>query len=291
MRGAVFAVLLSLAAAIVWPVGASHAQSLAQERLLDSLRRELTDKLQASGKFSSIATTNKTTLKAKTLDGGEFSISLDNMMADIAQKPMLRPEIVDKFVRSMLATIEPGKKAVTREDFIAALRLVIRPRDYLSQLGDGKSSAMPLWRPFAGSALTFVAIDKGERLEIALAGAGKDYGISDDALFDFGREQLRRFLPDIEIEDAAGVRAFTLPDEAYSPSLLLLDEPWAQVEQDFGVGFVVAIPDRNTLLAAPAKNAAQLRKAVELVATSRKTPAMIPELLQRSGAGWSILRR
>jgi hypothetical protein len=284
MRGVLFTFVL-VALLVPGPVG---AQTATQERLYESLRRELTDKLQASGKFSSIAATTKTTLKAKTLDGAEITISIDNMAADVAQKPAQRDEIVAKFVRTMVTSVEPKTAAVTRAEFIASLRVVIRPKDYLAQLTAQKASPGPLWRPFAGNALLFIAIDRGESLEIALIGAGTDHGVSDDEMFELGREQLKRFLSDIETEDAAGVRALSVADEAYSPSLLLLDEPWAKIEKDFGAGFVVAIPDRNTLLAAPAKNAAQLRKAVELVAKSRKTSPMIPELIQRSGSGWVV---
>ncbi len=288
MRGVLFAILVLLLLVPSLLTGGAGAQAIAQERLYESLRRELTDKLQASGKFSSIAATNKATLKAKTLDGTDMTIALENLAADVVQKPIQRPEIVAKFVRMVVASVEPQKTPVTRDAFVASLRVVIRHKDYLDQLLAQKASPGPLLRPFAGPALLFVAIDRGERLEIALAGAGQEHGVSDDALFDFGREQLRRFLTDMETEDASGVRAFTAVDEAYSPSLLLLDEPWAKVEKDFGAGFVVAIPDRNTLLAAPAKNAAQLRKAVELVAKSRKTPAMFPELFQRSGRAWIL---
>jgi hypothetical protein len=278
MRGVVFALLL---VALLVPRLAG-AQTIVQER------RELVDKLQASGKFSAISVTNKTTLKAKTLDGTDLTIAIENMAADIAQNPLQRPEIVNRFVRSMVASVEPQKVPVSRDEFISSLRLVIRPKDYLDQLTAQKGTQNPLWRPFAGTAILLIAIDRGERLEIALSGAGKDHGVADEEMFELGRVQLKRFLADMETEDAAGVRAFTVSDEAYSPSLLLLDEPWAKVEKDFGAGFVVAIPDRNTLLAAPAKNAAQLRKAVELVAKSRKAAPMIPELIQRSGNGWVV---
>ncbi len=283
MRGVLYSVLLVLN--LIVGVG---AQTPIQDRLLESLRRELTDKLQASGRFSSIAVSNKTTLKAKTLDGLDQSIALDSLAADVLQKPTQRTEIVERFVRMLSASAEPQKKPISRDDFVASLRLVIRPKDYLAQLAEQKSLSEPLWRPFAGSALVFVAFDRGERLEIALAGGGKEHDLGDDDIVTLSREQLKRFLPDIETEDAAGVRALTLPDAVYSPSLLLLEEPWAKVEKDFGAGFVVAIPDRNTLLAASARNAAQLRKAVELVAMSRKAAPMIPELLQRSGVRWVV---
>ena len=264
----------------------------AQERLHESVRRELTDKLQASGKFSSIAVTDRTTLKAKTLDGADISISIDNLAGAISAAPERRPDLMARFVRSIVASLEPKPKTVTKEQFIASLRLVVRHLDYvkeISALRDGsKIAAEPLWRPLAGTATIFVAIDYGERLEIATKGAGAPHNIADDDLFGLGREQLRRFAADFETENAAGVRAFVASDDTYSPSLLLIDEPWSKVEKDLGPGFVVAIPDRNTLLAAPAKQAAALRKAVSLVAAERKAPPLIPELLQRSGAGWVV---
>lgn len=283
--------IITLVLLVTLACGAARAQP-AQDRLYESLRRELTDTLQASGKFSSIAVTDKSTLKAKTLDGRDFSISLDTLAGNISARPQQRAEHIATFVRTLIASAEPIKPVVTKDEFIASLRLVIRHKDYLAEIaraGDPKvKQDAPLWRPFAGDALAFVAIDYGERLEIALSGKGSAHGISDEVMFRLGHEQLKRFIADMETEDASGVRAFSTSDEAYSPSLLLLDEPWAKVERDFGAGFVVAIPDRNTLLAAPAKQAAQLRKAVELVAKSRKAAPLIPHLVQRSGNGWIV---
>lgn len=275
------------------PIRAQPAQAHpTQDRLLESLRRELIDKLQASGKFSSIAVTDRSTLKATSLDGREFSISLDTLAGNVSARPQQRAEQIATFTRTIIASAEPIKPTVTKEEFVASLRLVIRHKDYLTEIGRAGDPKVkqdaPLWRPFAGEALAFVAIDYGERLEIVKTGKATTHGISDEALFDLGLEQLKRFLPDMETEDASGVRAFVASDDAYSPSLLLLDEPWKKVERDFGVGFVVAIPDRTTLLAAPAKYAAQLRKAVELVAKSRKSPPLIPHLIQRSGTGWIV---
>ena len=264
----------------------------AQERLHESVRRELTDKLQASGKFSSIAVTNRTTLKAKTLEGADVSISIDNLAGAISAAPERRSDLVARFVRSIVASLEPKPKTVTKDQFVASLRLVVRHSDYVKEIGtlrDGsKTAADPLWQPLAGAATIFVAIDYGERLEIATKGAGTPHAIADDDLFGLGREQLRRFAADFETEDVAGVRSFMASDDTYSPSLLLIDEPWGKVEKDLGAGFVVAIPDRNTLLAAPARQAAALRRAVALVAAERKAPPLIPELLQRSGAGWAV---
>ena len=281
--------------------GSARAQSIraqpaqaqpAQDRLLESLRRELTDTLQASGKFSTIAVTDKSTLKARTLDGRDFSISLDTLAGTIAARPQQRAEHMAVFVRTLLASAEPTKHVVTKEAFVASLRLVIRHKNYLTEIARADDPKVkldaPLWRPFAGDALAFVAIDYGERLEIALSGKGSVHGISDDEMFGLGLEQLKRFIADMETEDASGVRAFVASDDAYSPSLLLRDEPWAKVERDFGAGFVVAIPDRTTLLAAPAKQAAQLRIAVELVAKSRKETPLIPHLIQRRGTGWIV---
>ena len=87
-------------------------------------------------------------------------------------------------------------------------------------------------------------------------------------------------------ENAGTIRVFTARDETYSPSLLLLDEIWVKLEREFGAGFLVAIPDRTMLLAAPLRASADLRRAVANVARSRKTEPHIPHLIQRTATGW-----
>ncbi len=279
--------ILAVCSIVLCWVTSVDAQTQLKERAYESLRRELTDKLQASGTFSSITVINSSTLKATTLGGSAIVVPLDAVAADIARAPTRRADIVSDFVSRLVSTAKPRAVATTRSEFIASLRVVIRADDYLAQQPGGPLTSQPIVRPFAGRARAFVAIDRGEKIEIAATGAGRDHGFSDDELFELGREQLKRYLAHVETEDAGGIRAMTLSDDAYAPSLLLLDEPWAKVAADFGPDFVVAIPDRDTLLVASSRHALHLRKAVDLVAQSRKTAPLIGEILQRRGRGWS----
>lgn len=291
----VFLCVLLILACLAATAEQSAAQNLtAHDRLLESLRRDLTDRLQASGKFSSIAAAGKSSLKAKLLDGSDLVVELAEVAAAVAQTPAARAEIVGRFAAATVASLERPKQAGSREDFIASLRLMVRPKAYVATLptaanGRGQAPAPPLSRALAGDVVIVVALVEGERIAFATAGAGQAFGLKDDDLYEHGRQHLLKLVADLETEDAGGVRAFLLPDEIYTPSLLALDEPWAKVEADLGTGFVVAIPDRNTLLAAPAKNIAQLRAAVDLIARSRKSAPMIGEVLQRSGGGWRSL--
>ena len=76
------------------------------------------------------------TLKAKSLGGTELVIALDNLAGDITRTPAQRPEAVERFVRTILATVVAADKVdkpQSKEAFTASLRIVIRHGDYLKQ--------------------------------------------------------------------------------------------------------------------------------------------------------------
>jgi hypothetical protein len=287
------AAFLALAMTWVTPSTFTMAQAQSprqQDLLLESLRREVSDKLLASGKISSVQTVEPLVLRAKKLAGGEVTINIHNVLGDVTAKPADRSGIVQRFVAAALMATEPVEKRIprTKEQFIAALRLLVRHSDSAKPVPgtDGKPALIPLSRPLTGDAHMIVVFDTSETLVFATPGVGRPHDLTDEALYDLALAETQKLKSDVTSESLGPLRYFATSDGPYSPSLLLVEEHWIGVERDLGPGFLVAIPDRTVLLAAPQKNAAELMRAVQSVAQQRKSAPHIPHLIQRTAGGW-----
>jgi hypothetical protein len=289
-----FALTLSLLP-VVMTQGPALAQQTTrqQEQLLESLRREVTDQLLASGKISGVSVSDPRTLKAKALAGTELQVALDNALAEINARPKDRTDIVRRLVATVLATASAAAEPAppTKDQFIASLRLLVRHVDYTRAVSSAAPAtkpppALPISRPFAGDAVIIVAFDRSESLVLATAGAGKAHDLDDEQLYALAKAETQKLKDDVTREAFGPLRFFGAREGTYSPSLLLLDGFWDEVEKDLGPGFLVAIPDRTLLLAAPLRNSADLMRAVRSVAQQRKTNPHIPHLIQRANGAW-----
>lgn len=260
---------------------AAQGPTRQHEYLLDSLRREISDKLQATGKFSSIRRIDSTTLVSLAFNGAQSSINLASLANDVAQSPSRRSELVARVVDLVAASVQPPDKMPTRDEFLASLRIVVRHASFA-----GGSGPAPVSKPIAGDAVAFVVTSNSEDLTLLRTGAGAPFGLTDEAMFEAATQQIQRYQTEHTTEDANQVRVFLAADEGFSPSLLLLGDMWRRVETDFGADFLVAIPDRTVLLAAPLANAAGLARTVEALMQQRKARPHISHFLQRAGAGW-----
>jgi hypothetical protein len=262
-----------------------------QEGALDSLRRDVTDRLLASGKMSAVGPAGALTLKGKTLSGVEVRIELDDALAQIMAKPATRAEVASRLVRNALETFSRGERVQppTRDQFIATLRLLVRHADHARSqpaATGGPALPAPLSRPLAGDAVVIVAQDRGESLVMVRPGEGALHGLDDAAVFDLARAGLQALHQDVTRETFGPLRYYAAHAGSFSPSLLLLDSMVEEMQRDLGPEFLVAIPDRTLLFAAPSAHAPDLRAAVARVSQMRKTAPHIPHLIQRKAGAW-----
>jgi hypothetical protein len=273
----------------------AHAQQTTrqQEQLLESLRREVTDQLLASGKISGVTVSDPRTLKAKSLAGTDLQIALDTALSEVNARPKDRREVVRRLVATAVATASAAAEPApqTKDQFIASLRLLVRHVDYTRAANaaarpPNQPSALPIAKSLAGDAVVIVAIDRSESLLLALSGSGKAHGLEDDDLYALAKAETQKLKDDVTREAYGPLRFYGAREGSYSPSLLLVEGFWDDVERDLGPGFLVAIPDRTLLLAAPQRNASDLQRAVNTVVQQRKTTAHIPHFLQRANGTW-----
>lgn len=263
-----------------------------QERLLESLRREVQDKLLASGKISSVSPFDRLTLKVKSLAGKDLKIDLGVALTRMTADPRARSDAVQALVRSVVQQVAPsGPPPMTKDQFIGALRLLVREATLGGMLKGGvgaRGAPGPLSRPLAGAAAVFVAIDRGESLDITTVHAAGAHGLSDVELFELAQDQINKAAQDATFEAMGPVRFVAAREASLSPSLILVAEIATRLEQELGADFLIAIPDRTVLLAAPARQVTTLNRVVAAIAEQHKSSPLIPHLIQRHAGGWVV---
>ncbi len=127
--------------------------------VLEAVRTSLLERLNTSSSPVRATVIDASTLKAEGPDNAELTISLDNLVADIRTKPEQRAALVDRFARMVELTIgrssNPTRTEMSKSQFSASLRPVIRHKDYLTATTGTavKGSEFEiLWRPLVGDA-------------------------------------------------------------------------------------------------------------------------------------------
>ena len=289
MRRGLLAVSLNLAM-LAQPASAQQ-RAPADDRFLESLRRELIDKLQATGTFSTFASPDRATIKAKTLDGREVDISLDNLSGEVRARPQQRGDLVARFVRTVTAAAAPPKESAppNKAAFLASLRPVLRATDYVlharKAANDDPLRAVLTW-PFAGEASILIAVDGSEQVRMVTGDDVKTHGVEKDALLGVAKDNVRALLASLKLERSPPFVALSLAEDYYTGAMLLLPEAVVQLEAELGPDFLVVLPDRNSAVAARTRDVAQLKRFAAAIAQQRKAEALLPHFLQRLDGAW-----
>jgi uncharacterized protein YtpQ (UPF0354 family) len=288
---AVLTLILALAAP-------STAQTKAPaDPVLTSVRTELLARLKSAPSIATTTVVNPTTLSAEAPDKTQLTISLDNLTAEVRAKPDQRQMLIDRFARMIELTLNKGTAAgqpePTKAQFLATLRPVIRHKDYLQSATGSADKAADfeiLWRPLAGDAVVLIAIDSSEHIQMVTRDRAKLHAVTDDAIFQTALDNLKALAASVEIGAANQFRIVAVSEDYYSGSMILLPDVMARLEKELGRDFLVIIPDRNTLIASAAKDAAALNGLNAHLARQRKAPALLPQPLQRTGTSWKAVQ-
>lgn len=287
---AAFACLVSVAALTAPFPARAQAASDVRQHFLDTLRREVTDRLQASGRFSAFTVVDAATVRARTLAGADHVIRIDTLATSVQARPRERGALVEQFLRTAVASVSlPADPPQGREAFLEQLRLIVRHKGYVGRTAAAPGATPPIWRPLAGDAVVIVAFHDNESIRLAPGGAGAPHGLSDDALFAEAKARAAQQASDMRIESAGPLRALMAADEAYSPSLMMVEDVWTKLAANLGPDLVVAVPDRTVLMAAAARHMPELRQAVDALVRQRKVTPHIPHLIQRTAGGWRAI--
>jgi uncharacterized protein YtpQ (UPF0354 family) len=281
--------------ACVCVLGGALAQSPARrsDPLLEAVRAELVRQLEKSPRLAKVTVADAATLKAIGQDGVEMTISLDSLLADVRAQPRQQPNLVARFVRTIEATVEQSgaKPEPSRDSVLASMRPVVRSAAYVAQANGGPAGdptqALLTW-PLAGDARVLVALDGAEHVQMVTADIARRQAVTADEVWQRAIANVTPLASTLRLEVRDAFTLLVLDEDYYAAALLLLPSVTARLATALGPDFLVLLADRNTVVAARARDQPALLALGLRIARERKQPPLLPHLLQRAGDGWRV---
>ncbi len=177
----------------------------------------------------------------------------------------------DAVIEAFVATMKDGS-AVFAVPAVERLKVRVSGREFLDQVAGQLKRApaalqpklKPVSRELAPGLWVTLVADTGQSLVLLQRGAADKLGKSDDELFALATQNLRAALPPPRFQATVTsprllIQAATT--DGFDSAYLLLPDLLAAATQALGPEVVLAVPARDTLLAAKASDAAELKKA------------------------------
>ncbi len=175
--------------------------------------------------------------------------------------------------------------------FKSSLLLTVKNRGFVAAVAE-KARAQPQPAPglvhadLGGDISVVVVEDRKNTSRYVMSGEGKRFGLSDQDMMNVGRENLKRRVTRLQIEERGPVR--TLSFEAdYNAALLLLPEVWSAIP-NLPDGLVVAVPARDVVAfgdGADPEALAALRRIARMPSDGYPVTTL---LLQRVRGRWMV---
>lgn len=138
----------------------------------------------------------------------------------------------------------------------------------------------------AGDISVVVVEDRKDISRYVMSGEGKRFGLSDQDMMNIGRENLKRRVSRLQIEEHGPVRSLSF-DADYNAALLLLPEVWSAIP-NLPADLVVAVPARDIVAfgdGADPEAVASLRRIARMPSDGYPVTAL---LLQRVRGRWMV---
>lgn len=228
--------------------------------------------------------TDVSILNVETDDGMSGQCNLTNFYKDLTLFDGSVEEAIQKVIDGVLVAVRPSK-AVELSDLLPLLRTV-------AYLGNASNeTTQKISRPFQGELLEVCMADLPTTLR-GLTDSDLEQ-LQTDAPLQIARENMRKLLPktyrDTSLEFAA---LYSIEDHAHlAPSLVLFDEFWQNVDQDYPNGCIIALPRRDQLFLIDLSDPNAVENAQHLVRVTFEDDFNIltPELYVRKAGVISML--
>lgn len=211
-------------------------------------------------------------MSLKTEAGQIGEIFLENPFADYCADPAALDDIVATHIASIVASLERHAALGNEIDLNAVLPMVraldwIEARAHQVRRAGGDRGSETFHEPFAGPFVVVYAMDLPQTIQYLRHADVERLGLAPDALRHRAMLNLTRRAAEITADmiEGGNVVLFEFGDDLAS-SLLLIDKIWSTDAIRFEGEFVVAVPDRGTLLVTSSENPAGLAQMREISA-------------------------
>jgi hypothetical protein len=175
--------------------------------------------------------------------------------------------------------------------FKNSLLLTVKNRSFVVAVAE-KARGQPQPTPglvhadLGGDISVVVVEDRKNTSRYVMSGEGKRFGLSDQDMMHVGRENLRRRVARLQIEEHGPVR--TLSFEAdYNAALLLLPEVWSAIP-NLPDGLVVAVPARDIVAFGDGADPEALATLRRIARTPSDGYPVTTYLLERVRGRWMV---
>ncbi|MGH6816844.1 MAG: hypothetical protein ACREC6_14190, partial [Hyphomicrobiaceae bacterium] len=173
----------------------------------DMLRTHMIARLKALPKVKSVKVVDAMTLEVEIEGGRALTVGLANLLDHLHREPDARERYIREALASVSAIIDKPStaRAVTREQFAAVLRPVIKNTEYRAAFNAtvaqtaGKNAPPLLFRPIAGDVILTVGLDEPKGVQILQSGRGKPFALSDEEMFKEAIANLARQLSSLKV--------------------------------------------------------------------------------------------
>jgi hypothetical protein len=175
--------------------------------------------------------------------------------------------------------------------FKSSLLLTVKNRSFLVAVGEkaiarSKSAPGPVYAELAGDVVIMIVEDRKDTSRYIMSGEGKRFGLSSQDMMDLARENLKRRVARLQIEEHGPVRSLSF-DADYNAALILLPEVWSAIP-NLPADLVVAVPARDIVAfgdGADPEAVAILRRIAQMPSDGYPVTKL---LLQRVRGRWMV---
>ena len=198
--------------------------------------------------------------------------------------------MVEEYVAGAASIVADRTRAPQRE----ALRVVVRPKDYLRLMQRPDRDKAPIVRPYIGDLAIALVFDGAQTVTSAGRTDLHALKLDEEQAFGLARQNLRtRELAPLHavLKPIAGTAIGHLDENNYESSRLVLHEDWKPFVDQIGGNLIVAVPATHVLLYGRG-DSAEAVDALRALARDvvRTNPRPLSTLVFRwQPAGWEIV--
>jgi len=196
----------------------------------------------------------------------------------------------DEYVRGLASIIAEQMRPPARE----ALRLAVRPTEYLRVMEGAEPAKRPIMRPYLGDLVVALVLDGERTVGTASRSDLEKLALDEEQAFELARQNLRtRELRPLMLvlKPIKGNAIGYLDENAYESSRMLLHEDWKPYVESIGGNLIVAVPATHILIYGRGDSSEAIAAVRGLAREmARKNQRPLSTLVFRwQPAGWEIV--
>jgi uncharacterized protein YtpQ (UPF0354 family) len=198
-------------------------------------------------------------------DGRELTSFLDNAYTDYKNNPKDIDNVLTAYAEALNLSTDFENVKFSKDQIVP----VIKDRLYLEQaeelLNKSEKKTKLVYEKLNNTLYVFYAFDTPTSIRYMTEDDLRDIGIKESELRDLSKSNLKKSIPDLELEGDPAALSMLVADGTYEASFILFDEIWTKEQFPVKGNIVVYIPTRDVVLITGSEDDANLAKVRDLI--------------------------